>query len=244
MRFVLVHGAFVGSWIWEPLVERLGELGYEAVNPDLPGSGNDRTPVEEVTLDAYTQRICDLLDERDDPSILVGNSMGGIVISEAAARRPDRVKRLVYVAAFLPGDGQSLVDLTQLPEAAGDLVQSTVVVLGDPPVGTLPPSTCRASNHDCSPEVTDWAVHRTGSQPMAPLTQPVSLNEEFERIPRTYVICTGDRIVPPPLQRRLVRDGQVGDVVELDSGHHPQLSRIDELARVLHERASRVEVPA
>jgi pimeloyl-ACP methyl ester carboxylesterase len=242
-RFVLVHGAFVGSWIWEPLVDRLGELGHEAENPNLPGSGNDRTPVEEVTLDAYTRRICDLLDQRDEPAILVGNSLGGIVISQAAARRPERVKRLVYVAAFLPADGQSLVDLTQLPEAAGDLVQSTVVVMGNPPVGDLPPSTCRASNHDCSPEVTDWAVHRTGSQPMVPLTQPVSLNEEFERIPRTYVICTADRIVPPRLQRRLVSDGQVDDVVELDAGHHPQLSRIDELACVLHERA-RVEVPA
>jgi pimeloyl-ACP methyl ester carboxylesterase len=243
MTFVLVHGAFVGSWIWEPLAERLGELGHEAESPDLPGSGEDRTPLEEVTLDAYTERICRLLDERDEPAILVGNSMGGIVISQAAALRPSRVKRLVYVAAFLPGDGQSLVDLTQLPEAAGDLVQATVVVIGDPPVGTLPPSTCRASNHDCPPEVTDWAVLRTGSQPMVPLTEPVSLNEEFERIPRTYVICTRDRIVPPALQRRLVRDGQVTDVVELDAGHHPQLSRINELARILHERA-REEVPA
>jgi len=243
MRFVLVHGAFVGSWIWEPLAERLGELGHEAENRDLPGAGNDPSPVEKVTLDAYTGRICDLLDERDDPAVLVANSMGGIVISQAAARRPNRVKRLVYVAAFLPGDGQSLVDLTRLPEAAGDLVQSTVVVMGDPPVGALPPSTCRASNHDCSPEVTDWAVHRTGSQPMAPLTQPVSLNAAFERIPRTYVICTEDRIVPPPLQRRMAKDGQVSDVVELDAGHHPQLSRIDELAGVLHVR-TRNEVAA
>ena len=167
---------------------------------------------------------------RDEPSILVANSMGGMVISEAAARRPDRVKRLVYVAAFLPGDGQSLVDLTSLPEGADDLVQQTVVVQGDPPVGTLPSSTCRASNADCSPEVIDWAVSRTGSQPFAPLTQPVSLNPEFDRIPRTYVLCTADRIVPPGLQRRMIRDRELADVVELDSGHHPQLSRIDELA--------------
>jgi pimeloyl-ACP methyl ester carboxylesterase len=242
MRFVMVHGAFVGSWIWEPLAERLEELGHRAENPDLPGAGRDSTPVEKVTLDAYTERICDLLDE-DEPAILVANSMGGIVISQAAARRPDRVKRLVYIAAFLPGDGQSLVDLTRLPEAADDLVQSTVVILGDPPVGVIPPSTCRASNHDCSPEVTAWAVHRTGPQPMTPLTQPVSLNEEFERIPRTYVICTADRIVPPPLQRRMVKDGRVSDVVELDAGHHPQLSRIDELAGILHLR-TRNEVAA
>ena len=242
-RIVLVHGAFVSGWIWEPLAERLEELGHSTESPDLPGSGDDPTPAEEVTLDAYASRICELLDEADEPSILVANSMGGIVISEAAARRPDRVKRLVYVAAFLPGDGQSLVDLTELPEAADDLVQKTIVVSGDPPVGTLPETTCQASNQDCSREVMDWAVAKTGSQVLAPLTQPVSLNPEFERIPRTYVVCTKDRIVPPALQRRLVRDREVTDVVEMDSGHHPQLSRIDELAGVLHRRA-REQVPA
>ena len=243
MRFVLVHGAFVGSWIWGPLAERLEELGHTAEAPDLPGAGDDRTPVEEVTLDAYAERIGELLDASTERSILVANSMGGIVISEAAARRPDRVKRLVYVAAFAPGDGQSLVDLTSLPEGADDLVQQTVVVLGDPPVGTLPPSTCQASNADCSSEVSDWAMSRTGPQPLAPLTEPVSLNPEFDRIPRTYVLCTADRIVPPGLQRRMIRDRQLTDVVELDSGHHPQLSRIDELAHLLHQRA-RSEVPA
>jgi pimeloyl-ACP methyl ester carboxylesterase len=242
MRFVLVHGAFVGGWIWGPLAERLDELGHTTVAPDLPGAGDDPTPVEEVTLGAYADRICDLLNG-DEPSILVANSMGGMVISEAAARRPDRVKRLVYVAAFLPGDGQSLVDLTSLPEGADDLVQQTVVVQGDPPVGTLPASTCRASNADCSPEVIDWAVSRTGSQPFAPLTKPVSLNPEFDGIPRTYVLCTADRIIPPGLQRRMIRDRELTDVVELDSGHHPQLSRIDELAHLLHQRA-KSEVPA
>ena len=237
MRFVLVHGAFVAGWIWRPLAERLDELGHTAETPDLPGSGDDPTPVEEVTLGAYTERICELLNAAGEPSILVANSMGGIVISEAAARRPEKVRRLVYVAAFLPRDGQSLVDLTSLPEGADDLVQQTVVVSGEPPIGTLPESTCRASNGDCSPEVMDWAVSRTGSQAVAPLTEPVSLNRELDRIPRTYVICTGDRIVPPALQRRMARDGQVTDVIELDAGHHPQLSRIEELAGILHERA-------
>jgi pimeloyl-ACP methyl ester carboxylesterase len=242
-RFVLVHGAFVSGWIWEPLAERLEELGHTAEYPDLPGSGDDTTPVDEVTLDAYTNRICELLAESDETTILVANSMGGMVISQAAARHPERVRRLVYVAAFLPGDGQSLVDLTGLPEGADDLVQKTIVVSGDPPVGALPKSTCQASNHDCSGDVMDWAVEKTGHQAIAPLTEPVSLNGEIEGIPRTYVVCTRDRIVPPQLQRRMVRDRQVTDVVELDAGHHPQLSRIDELAGVLHQRA-RVEVPA
>lgn len=243
MRFVLVHGAFVGSWIWEPLRERLEELGHAVQAPDLPGSGEDTTPVEEVTLEAYADRICESLDRGGEPAILVANSMGGMVISQAAARRPERVRRLVYVAAFLPADGQSLIDLTGLPEGADDLVQETVMVSGEPPVGELPESTVREANRACPEEVIEWALERNGRQPILPFTQPVSLAGRFGEIPRTYVICTMDRSIPPPLQRRMAKDDGVDDVVELHTDHHPQLSRRDELAKLLDRRA-RIEVAA
>jgi pimeloyl-ACP methyl ester carboxylesterase len=242
-RFVLVHGAFAGGWIWEPLAERLEADGHEVIAPDLPGSGEDTTPVEDVTMDAYASSVCEVLAEGSEPSILVANSMGGMVISEAAARDPERVRRLVYAAAFLPGDGQSLIELTQLPEGAGDLVQETVVVSGDPPVGELPEETKRASNEYCSPEVSEWAVAKAGRQPIIPFTEPVWLNDEFERIPRSYVISTKDRFIPPPLQRRMVKDRNVTDVVELETDHHAQLSRTEELAELLDER-SREQVAA
>jgi pimeloyl-ACP methyl ester carboxylesterase len=236
-RFVLVHGAFGGGWIWGPLAETLRAAGHEVEAPDLPGAGEDDTPAAEVNLDAYAERVCEIIDAGSEPAILVGNSMGGIVMSEAAARRPERVRRLVYVAAFLPGDGQSLVNLTELPEGADVQVQANVVVDGDPPVGTLPDATHRELNLASSPEMTDWAVTRMGPQPVVPFTEPVSLNDEFERIPRTYVICTRDRAIPPPLQRRMVRERDVSDVIELDTDHHPQLSRTLELAELLDQRA-------
>jgi pimeloyl-ACP methyl ester carboxylesterase len=242
-RFVLVHGAFAGGWIWGPLAERLEADGHEVIAPDLPGSGEDTTPVEDVTMDAYASRVCEILAEGSEPSILVANSMGGMVISQAASRDPERVKRLVYAAAFLPGDGQSLIDLTELPEGADDQVQANVVVSGEPPVGTLPEATERDLNVGCSEEVTDWAVEHTGPQPVVPFTEPVSLNDEFERIPRSYVICTRDLAIPPPLQRRMVNDRNVTDVVEIATGHHPQLSTTEELANLLDER-SRDQVTA
>jgi pimeloyl-ACP methyl ester carboxylesterase len=242
-RFVLVHGAFAGGWIWGPLAERLEAAGHQVEAPDLPGAGDDETPFEEVTLDRYAERICEVLDAGPEQSTLVGNSMGGVVMTQAAARRPEKVKRLIYVAAFMPADGQSLIELTQLPEGAGDLVQETVVVSGDPPVGQLPDETKRASNEYCTPEVSEWAVAKAGRQPVIPFTEPVRLNDEFERIPRSYVITTKDRFIPPPLQRRMVKDRNVTDVVELETDHHPQLSRTEELAGLLDER-SRDQVAA
>lgn len=101
-RFVLVHGAFSGAWIWGPLVERLKAAGHSAGAFDLPGLGDDRTPASEVTLDSYAARLCQVLATSSEPAIVVGNSMGGIVATQGAARCPERVAALVYATAFIP----------------------------------------------------------------------------------------------------------------------------------------------
>jgi pimeloyl-ACP methyl ester carboxylesterase len=121
-RFVLVHGAFAGAWLWEPVVDKLETAGHTVETLDLPGAGNDHTPVEEITLDAYAERICQVLGRRPQQAVLVGHSMGGMAVTQAASRCPERVAALIYVAAFLPGEGQSLKGLTELPEGEGDHV--------------------------------------------------------------------------------------------------------------------------
>jgi pimeloyl-ACP methyl ester carboxylesterase len=62
---------------------------------DLPGLGEDQTPAAEVTLDAYAERICDVLGARDEQAVLVGHSMGGLAITHAAARCPERIASLI-----------------------------------------------------------------------------------------------------------------------------------------------------
>ena len=130
-KFVLVHGAFSGEWIWEPLQKRLRADGHESVAFDLPGLGKDQTDPADVSLDSSAARVCDALAESSVPSILVGHSMGGIIATQAAGRVPGQIAALVYVSAFLPKDGQSLLALTHLPEGAGDEVQANIVVTED-----------------------------------------------------------------------------------------------------------------
>jgi pimeloyl-ACP methyl ester carboxylesterase len=91
---------------------------------DLPGLGSDRTPAEQITLQAYVDHVCEALAKESEPAIVVGHSMGGIIISEAAERLPEKIKALVYVTAYLPASGQSLMELaTNDPETAeGDSI--------------------------------------------------------------------------------------------------------------------------
>jgi pimeloyl-ACP methyl ester carboxylesterase len=238
-RFVLVHGAFHGAWCWEPFVAELAGRGHAVSTFDLPGSGDDTTPPGEVTLDAYAARICDALAEQPEPPVLVGHSMGGVAITQAAARCPERIARLVYVAAFLPAGGQSLVDLTKLPEGAGDMVQANMVVEGEPPLATMPAAAAREAFYGlCPPERAAWATERLRPQPLAPFVTPVQSADGGATPPRAYVITARDRAIPTALQRRLVADNPDVDAVELDADHSPFLSRPAELADALERFAA------
>jgi pimeloyl-ACP methyl ester carboxylesterase len=239
-RFVLVHGGFSGAWIWLPLMDRLKADGHVVEAFDLPGMGNDHTSASEVSLDSYAARVCEVLAASSEPSIVVGHSMGGIVATQAAARCSERVAALVYVAAFLPMDGQSLVDLTKLPECDGEQVLANVVVEGEPAVAVMPAAASRHVLYGaCVEDVAAWAIARQCPQPVSPLPVAVSIPPgALNGINRYYVLCTRDRAIPPPLQRRMVAENPCADVIELETDHTPQLSMTNELAKALHQFAT------
>ena len=239
-RFVLVHGAFAGAWIWQPLMDRLQAVGHSVEAFDLPGLGDDYTPVTEVTLDACAARLCQVLATSAEAAVVVGNSMGGIIATQGAARSPEHVAALVYVAAFVPKDGQSLLDLTKLPEGADDQVQANITIEGHPPVAIMPSTASRQALYgSCTEDVAAWAIVRQRPQPVAAFATPVSIpTGALDGINRYYVLCKQDRAIPPPLQRRMISEHVFAGMVELDTDHTPQLSMTKELAEALHRFAT------
>jgi pimeloyl-ACP methyl ester carboxylesterase len=231
-RYVLVHGAFGGAWCWEPIIPALEAAGHTAVAIDLPGAGGDRTPVEEITLASCAARVCEALTE---PSILVGSSMGGIVITQAANERPANVEQLVFVCAFMPANGQSLVDIAGLPEGTGNQIQANMVVSGDPPVATLSDEAAALAVYNrCTPEQQTWAIPRRREQAVAPFATPVDVDDALlATIPRSFVLTLDDNALTTALQRRMISEHPCVDVVELDSDHAPYLSATDDLAEAL-----------
>jgi len=239
-RFVLVHGAFSGAWIWGPMTDCLMAAGHEVAAFDLPGLGDDKTPASEVTLDRCVGRLCEVLAAGSRPAIVVGNSMGGVIATQAAARCPERVAALVYATAFLPKNGQSLLDLTKLPEGAGDQVQANIIIEGDPPLATMPAAASRRALYgSCADDVAAWAIAQQRPQPIGPFITPVSIPAgALDGINRYFVLCTRDRAIPLPLQRRMIAENICDDVVELDTDHTPHLSMTEKLAEVLDQFAA------
>jgi len=240
-RLVMVHGAFSGAWCWEPVLPGLQRAGHGVETLDLPGSGDDHTPVAEITLEAYADRVCAVLGA-EPPAVLVAHSMGGMVATQAAARMPEQVLALVYVSAFVPIPGESLATLTQRPEAADDQIQANIEVSGDPPVAWLSNEAARMAIYgECSEEAAGWALARRRPQPAVPFTNPLELDdsraEAFWALPRSYVTCLRDRSIPPQMQRFMFERAGCDPIVAIDTDHAPYLSRTDELVGALDQLA-------
>jgi pimeloyl-ACP methyl ester carboxylesterase len=242
-NFLLIHGAMGGAWCWERVIPGLQAAGHSATAIDLPGQGSDTTPLEEITLYRYADKVADTLDGMDGPVLLTGHSMGGMVISQAGSRRPGKLAGLVYVAAFLPAPGESLIEITHFPEAAGDSVQANLVIEGDPPVSAMPPEAAPEALYHCaSQEQIAWALPQRGRQPVIPFTQPFTPPEAaraaFDALPRAYVTCLQDRAIKPAVQRLMYTRAGCDPVIEIDTDHSPWLSRTDELVAALDRVAA------
>lgn len=228
--FVLVHGAWHGAWCWEELVPLLPGHA-EAV--DLPGHGEDTTPVAGCTLAAYEARVIEALERAPEPAVLVGHSLGGITISRAAEARPELVRALVFLAATMPRDGETAYGLAKL-DAGSAITPDCCVLRTDAGLLDPVPERLRAAMYDgCSPEQADRAVARLCSEPLQPMGAPVSVSaERAGSVPHVYIRCDRDRIATPAWQQQLI-DATPCRVVPLDAGHSPFLSHPQELAAVL-----------
>jgi pimeloyl-ACP methyl ester carboxylesterase len=120
--FVLVHGAWHGSWCWKRVRRRLQQAGHEVFTPTLTGIG-ERSHLLSKTVDLETQTL-DVLNlvkwEELSDFVLCGHSYGGMVISGVADRIPERIRSVVFLDAFVPEDGQCLMDLA--PPSGGELI--------------------------------------------------------------------------------------------------------------------------
>ncbi len=227
--FVLVHGGFVGGWCWEKVVPLLEEAGHRVEAPDLPGSGDDHTPIPQVSLQGYAERISKVLDAQPEPVVLVGQSSGGVAVSQAE-QRPDKLRMLVYVGAYLLRDGETLLSAGE--NDTESLVLANLVMSEDGSSATIREGAIGDGLlADYSDEDVERAKARFGPQALAPLATPVSLTEgNYGRIPRVYIETLKDRAISPWLQKEMYERVPCRKVVSMETSHWPFYSAPEELA--------------
>jgi len=228
--YVLIHGAWHGSWCWDKVVHLLKGKGHKVEAPDLPGHGKDPTPIQNVSLQAYVERVCKVLDAQSEPVVLVGHSMGGIVISQAAEYRPERIKTLIYLTAFLLQNGEFLLQIAQ-----GDtegLVLPNLIMAEDQSHATVKEEALKEAFYgDCSDEDVARAKSLLVPQAAAPFATPISITEKnFGRIPRIYIECLRDKAISPSIQKKMYTALPCRRVITMDTSHSPFFSAPETLA--------------
>lgn len=183
-NFVLVHGAFNGAWVWQRVARLLRAAGHEVLAPTMTGLGErfeSLTPT--VTLADHANDVVQAVvhaDLRD--VVLVGHSYGGAVITMAADRLADRVRRIVYLDAAAPAPGQS---------ASGAFTEGTADKLSDMSGSDwrLPPLPLSALGVSDPADVA-WMDARRHDHPLPVLSQPLTSDGSADAIPRSYIVHT------------------------------------------------------
>jgi pimeloyl-ACP methyl ester carboxylesterase len=229
--FVVAHGAWSAGWAWAKMRPLLRAAGHELFTPTYTGLGERHHLARcDVNLSRHIDDVCHVLEfENLRDVILVGHSFGGIVATGVADRARDRVTRLIYVDAFVPDAGQSLIDLVS--PAARDAMYDGCRA-GDgwrvPPLD-MPPDTPEADRA--------WAAPRRVAHPIAAFEEKLRLSGAA--LPtRAYLYCrrTGKDDRFGPFAARARREGWA--YAEIDASHSPHITAPGELVAILQRFAA------
>jgi pimeloyl-ACP methyl ester carboxylesterase len=236
--FVLIHGGCCGGTDWEHVQRSLEKRGHVVCAPDLPGMGDDPTPLREVSLERWGRFVADLIARQTEPAILVGHSRGGIVISQAAEYLAARIKVLVYVAGMLVPSGSTQGQVSaRLPRDTSffTLSEDGISISAD-----LDKARSVVFNTTSRQEA-DRALARLCPEPTASFSWPVHVTDEsFGRIPRVYIETLQDNAIPVQLQRMMQLSLPCRRVITMDTDHSPAHSASQLLADHLESIADAI----
>jgi pimeloyl-ACP methyl ester carboxylesterase len=232
-KFVLVHGAWQGGYVYARVARLLREAGHDVYTPTLTGLGERSHLVNHaINLDTHIQDVVNVFKYDDiTDAILCGHSYGGMVITAVANQISERIRSLFYIDAFAPTDGQSLNDI------AGSETTLAVLDQANTNGGMIPPIPAAAFNVNEADAA--WLDSLSVPQPLATFVQGVRAGVDSSPVAkRTFVFAAangGDWFVST---HQRLKDHPEWQVHEIACGHNIMLDRPKELASLLLEQAT------
>ena len=271
-NILLVHGAWHSSVHWNRIATLLADMGHNVSVIDLPGSGlnvtypssylvndfaalaTELSPIANIRLSDYRDAIVAKINKMvaNGKVTLVGHSFAGMSITAAAEVVPDKIARIVYLAAYAPSSTYKTVfDMISLPENAAGLT-GTVAIANPSAVGAI---RINPRNGDAAyveairkcfysdlttAECIRFATHCNPDLPLAPASDDGSGTvSKWGSVPRTFIRTTLDNAIPVALQDKLIAAADAMtplnkfDVKTLATSHSPFASKPDTLAQLL-----------
>jgi pimeloyl-ACP methyl ester carboxylesterase len=236
VHFVLVHGAWHGAWCWNKVVPLLRAKGHTVTAVDLPGRWSRPESMSQITADDYVESVGQVVSNSDRPVILVGHSLGGATVSMVAEKYSKKIRRSVYLSAFLVPNGKTVGSIASTDKES--LIPRAII--RDPVTGTstVNPSAAReVFYNDCSDDDIRMAVQLLSPEPPVMTRAVMKLSSEaYGSVDRVYIECQNDRAISIATQRAMQKASACSRIVTLESSHSPFLSQasqlVDELLRL------------
>lgn len=223
--FVLIHGAYQGGWIWQPVAARLRAGGHAVYAPSLDGCAEHGGSMRSgITTETHADEIAKLMFfENLSDVVLVGTSSGGMVMARAAEQARERVARVVFADALALFDGERIRDIVKRPAAI-----ETPLAVG--PTREDAHGRLFAGLDDVT---RNWASDRVTLHPSAVFTSPVRLERFWSQSWRASVLYCSQAPNPGEAHIRRAADKLGANWHVLNTGHYPMLSTPDELTRII-----------
>lgn len=235
--FILIHGSWHSSWNWHRVVPILEKNGHKVFAIDLLGMGRNKTPIQEVTLKSSVEEICKLIDTIEGKVILVGHSKNGIMISQVAEYRSEKIEKLIYLAAYLIPNGKTQTEYSM--KDIGGVLKPFVTRFPDTNSHTLKPEIYKEGlYHDCDDDIFQMARLILSHESIETGLEPLKLTEEnYGSVPRYYIECTEDKAVTPFIQQKMYSEITCKKVYQMQTSHSPFFSKPKELCDIFLEIA-------
>ncbi len=243
LNFVFLHGGGQGSWVWQETIAELHEQGDKSfarsLALDVPGCGTKRDrDTRDITFTAIVDElITDLEESGINEVVLVGHSQAGTVLPHLAERRPDLLRRLVYVTCSVPLPGQTVIEMV------GDQVhgtdENTVGWPVDPKTTGVQERMEIMFCNDMDAGEAAGFLSKLGSDQWPPASY-LETNWRFEHldaVPVTYVLCERDSILPVSWQEKFAQRFHAEKILRIDAGHQVMNTQPGALAEILLREA-------
>lgn len=230
-HLVLVHGAWHGGWCWERVTGLFAEAGHTTACPTLKGlaeRSGELTP--EVGLRDHVTDVLGAIDAapEGEPIVVVGHSYAGIVVREAADRRPERVSRVVLLDGWVAPNGKGLFDVA--PDWFVDGLTGSAQRDGD---GWRIPAPDPALFGVTEPSDVEWVRPRVTDHPLRTFQDPTTLGAAVADVPGSAIVCRPGAGIP--FEQLATEVGY--EVLDIETGHDAMVTKPQELARLLDQLA-------
>jgi pimeloyl-ACP methyl ester carboxylesterase len=236
--FVLIHGAWAASWVWDSLRDVLESQGYAVITPDMPGNSRNPATPEQINMAGCVRAVEACCAGISGPLLIVGHSGGGVIATQVAEAMAERVAGVAFIAGMMLPSGLGFAELADEaqkthPEAAG--IWPHLSWREDRQSSTVPAdAVCDVFLQDLPREQAMAAAQHFCAQPEGTRALVAEWTpERFGRLPRLYIEATQDRSVILPVQRRMQQLVPGAEVVSLECGHVPQVVATDGVADAL-----------